>query len=195
MLPWGAQYRNLSTAEGHAWVSACLDGDHQLREARRLAQCALKEVDGGALSSTATLLAYSDGSVLAEDIEGSAAAILCINGREVCAITRLASADRALSSGRTKWGGLVMMLCIAQDVPCEIVLRLDNLQVVNAFNEMGHCVMNTTGCVVTTKTWPHLHGNWMRRAERKVLVASGRCTNLDILRRGKRPLSMINTRN
>ena len=102
MLPWGAQYRNLSTAEGHAWVSACLDGDHQLREARRLAQCALKEVDGDALSSTATLLAYSDGSVLAEGIEGSAAAILCINGREVCAITRLASADRALSSGRTE---------------------------------------------------------------------------------------------
>ena len=135
MLPWGAQYRNLSTAEGHAWVSACLDGDHQLREARRLAQCALKEVDGGALSSTATLLAYSDGSVLAEGIEGSAAAIVCINGREVCAITRLASADRALSSGRTEWGGLVMVLYIAQDIPCEIVLRLDNLQVVNAFND------------------------------------------------------------
>ena len=135
MLPWGAQYRNLSTAEGHAWVSACLDGDVQIREARRLAQSALEEVDGDALSSTATLLAYSDGSVLAEGIEGSAAAILCINGREVCAITRLASADRALSSGRTEWGGLVMVLYIAQDIPCEIVLRLDNLQVVNAFND------------------------------------------------------------
>ena len=82
-----------------------------------------------------TLLAYSDGSVLAEGIEGSAAAIVCINGREVCAVTRLASADRALSSGRTEWGGLVMVLYIAQDIPCEIVLRLDNLQVVNAFND------------------------------------------------------------
>ena len=135
MLPWGAQCRNLSTAEGRAWVSACLDGDHQLREARRLAQCALTEVGGDALCSTATLLAYSDGSVLAEGIEGSAAAIVCINGREVCAIIRLASADRALSSGRAEWGGLVMVLYIAQDIPCEIVLRLDNLQVVNAFND------------------------------------------------------------
>ena len=92
-------------------------------------------MDGGALCKTANLLAYSDGSVLAEGIEGSAAAILCINGREVCAVTRLASADRALSSGRAEWGSLVMVLYVDQDVPCEIVLRLDNLQVANAFND------------------------------------------------------------
>ena len=30
---------------------------------------------------------------------------------------------------------MLRVLYIAQDIPCEIVLRLDNLQVVNAFND------------------------------------------------------------
>ena len=64
MLPWGAQYRNLSTAAGHAWVAASLDDDPQLREARCSVKQALAEASGDALTPSVTLMAYSDGSVL-----------------------------------------------------------------------------------------------------------------------------------
>ena len=88
-----------------------------------------------------------------------------------------------------------MVLYIAQDVPCEIMLRLDNLQIVNAFNdrpwryEYDWLWRNDKDMAI------HSHGNWTRRVARKASVASGRCTSLVTPRRGKRPLSMINTRN
>ena len=82
-----------------------------------------------------TRLAYSDGSVLANGAAGSAAAIVCVGNNDVQATVRLASADVALSSGRAEWGGLIMVLVIATGVSAAIELRLDNLQVVNTFND------------------------------------------------------------
>ena len=60
--------------------------------------------------STPTLLAYSDGSVTANGALGSAAAILRIGTSAFFAIVRLASADTALSSGRSEWTGLLLVL-------------------------------------------------------------------------------------
>ena len=49
---------------------------------------------------------------------------------------RLASVDVvALSSGRSEWAGLVMVLYILREVRASVVLRLGNLQVVNIFND------------------------------------------------------------
>ena len=81
---------------------------------------------------TPTLLAYSDGSVTANGALGSAAAILCIGTHGVSAVVRLASADTALSSGRSEWTGLLLVLYIAKHVRGDLIVRLDNLQVVNA---------------------------------------------------------------
>ena len=54
---------------------------------------------------TRSLLAYSDGSVIAGGVEGFAAAVIRIGSVDVSATIRLAAADRALSSGRSEWAG------------------------------------------------------------------------------------------
>ena len=47
---------------------------------------------------------------------------------------RLASADTALSSGRSEWTGLLLVLNIAKHVRGALIVRLGNLQVVNGFH-------------------------------------------------------------
>ena len=69
--------------------------------------------------------AYSDGSVLAKGAEGSAAALVRVFGTDVSATVRLASVDVALSSGRSEWAGLVMVLYILREVRASVVLRLE----------------------------------------------------------------------
>ena len=49
-------------------------------------------------------------------------------------VVRLAPADRALSSGRVEWVGLVLVLYIARRARADITLRLGNIQVVNTYN-------------------------------------------------------------
>ena len=78
--------------------------------------------------------AYSDGSVLAKGVEGSAAALVRVFGTDISATVRLASVDVALSPGRSEWTGLVMVLYILREVHAPVVLRLGNLQVANTFN-------------------------------------------------------------
>ena len=56
------------------------------------------------------MLAYSDGSVITDGVEGSAAAIVCVGGTGITAIVRLAAADKPLSSGRSEWTGLLLVL-------------------------------------------------------------------------------------
>ena len=68
-------------------------------------------------------------------MEGSAAAILVIAGQEVTSVVRLAPAERALSSGRGGWVGLVLVLYIVRRVRADIALRLGNIQVVNTYND------------------------------------------------------------
>ena len=87
MLPWGSQYRNIVSREGHAWVLASLDSDPQVVAAALAAEDAARQLD---TTNMPSLLAYSDGSVIADGIEGSAAAVICIGGVDVSAVTVLA---------------------------------------------------------------------------------------------------------
>ena len=84
---------------------------------------------------TQTLLAYSNGSVTANGALGSAAAILCIGTHDGSAVVRLASAGTVLSSGRSEWTGLLLVLYIAKHVRGALIVRLGNLQVANAFTD------------------------------------------------------------
>ena len=85
---------------GHAWVAADLSADPQVM--RATSEAAELSAAEDRSQPTPTLLAYSDGSVTANDALGSAAAILCIGVHDVSAVVRLASADTALSSGRSE---------------------------------------------------------------------------------------------
>ena len=69
------------------------------------------------------LLAYSDGSVIADGVEGSAAAVVRIGDTDISATERLAAADRALSSGRSEWAGLLMVLYILRRVRAGVSMR------------------------------------------------------------------------
>ena len=113
-LPWGSRYRNLVTASGHAWVAFALEHDPQVREAATRAQAAAGVRDHDDSEDTdctiPVLGAYSDGSVLAKGVEGSAAALVRVFGTDVSATVRLASVGVVLSSGRSEWTGLVMVL-------------------------------------------------------------------------------------
>ena len=82
---------------------ASLDSDPQVAAAALAAEDAARQL--GARSETLPLLAYSDGSVTADGIEGSATAVIRIGSVGVCATVRLAAEDRALSSGRSEWAG------------------------------------------------------------------------------------------
>ena len=78
------------------------------------------------------------------------------------AIVRLASADTALSSGRAEWVGIVLALHIAQHVKGSLVVRLDNLQVVNAFND---------------GPGKFFRRNWLRRNDRDLATLAWRLVN------------------
>ena len=108
-----------------------------------------------------TLLAYSDASVTTNGALGSAAAMLRIGSNGVFAIVRLASADTALSSGRSEWTGLLLVLYIAKHVRGDLVVRLGNLQVANAF---------------TDGPW-RFRRNWLRRNDRDLVSLAWRLAN------------------
>ena len=148
MLPWGCHYRNLVSQAGHAWVAADLSADPQVARAMRTTTELSVAEDGS--QPIPTLLAYSDGSVTANSTLGSAAAMLRIGSNDVFAIVRLASADTALSSGRSEWTGLLLVLYIAKHVRGDLVVRLVNLQLANAF---------------TDGPW-RFRRNWLRRNDR-----------------------------
>ena len=76
MLPWGSQYRNIVSREGHAWVLASLDSDPQVAAAALAAEDAGRQL--GASREKLSLLEHSDGSVIADGIEGSAAAVIVL---------------------------------------------------------------------------------------------------------------------
>ena len=107
---------------------------------------------------TPALLAYSDGSVTANGALGSAAAMLRIGTSDVFAIVRLASADTALSSGRSEWTGLLLILHIARHVRGDLAMRLGNLQVANIF---------------TDGSWK-FRRNWLRRNDRDLATLAWR---------------------
>ena len=159
MLPWGCHYRNLVSQAGHAWVAADLNTDPQVKHAMNEATELSAAEDRS--QPTPTLLAYSDGSVTANGALGSAAAIRRIGGHGVSAIVRLASADTALSSGRSEWTGLLLVLYIGKHLRGDLVLRLGNLQVANAF---------------TDGPWG-FRRNWLRRNDRDLASLAWRLAN------------------
>jgi len=63
MLPWGSQYRNIVSREGHAWVLASLDSAPQVEAAALAAEDAARQLGAG--EEKLYLLAYSDGSMIA----------------------------------------------------------------------------------------------------------------------------------
>ena len=101
-----------------------------------------------------TVQAYSDGSVIGNGVEGSASAIVRLGGRDVSSTIRMASADAPLSSGRAEWAGLVEVLFMIRRVRARVEIRLDNLQVVNTFNDGD---------------WQFVR-NWLRRNDRDMAV-------------------------
>ena len=159
MLPWGCHYRNLVLQAGHAWVAADLSADPQVaRATREAAELSAAEDRSQPIP---TLLAYSDGSVTANGALGSAAAMLRIGLNGAFAIVRLASANTALSSGRSEWTGLLLVLHIAKHIRGGLVVRLDNLQVFNAF---------------TDGPW-RFRRNWLRRNNRDLASLAWRLAN------------------
>ena len=97
---------------------AALAADPQVAAAARAAE---EAVQSSGLHSTLlallALLAYSDSSVIADGVEGSVAAVVRISDEEFSATVWLAAADRALSSGRSEWAGLLMVLCSVSHSP------------------------------------------------------------------------------
>ena len=85
---------------GHAWVAADIRADPQVARAMRTAT----ELSAAAADSQPlpTLLLYSDGSVTTNGALGSAAAVLRIGPEDAFTTVRIASADTALSSGRSE---------------------------------------------------------------------------------------------
>ena len=75
-----------------------------------------------AVEAMVQMLAYSDGSVIADGVKGSAAAIVCVGGTDITAIVRLAAADRPLSLGWSEWTGLLLVLCIVRRVRADVAL-------------------------------------------------------------------------
>ena len=110
-----------------------------MREAATRAQAAAAALGNddsdGTDDDIPVLGSYSDGSVLAKGVEGSAAALMRVFCTHVSAAVRLASVDIALLAGRSDWTGLVMVLYILREVRASVVLRLDNLQAANTFND------------------------------------------------------------
>jgi ribonuclease HI len=170
-LPWGSHYGNLTSRSAHAWVAVDVATDPQVKAAMEKAtELQLEE----GFEPHHKILAYSDGSVLANGEAGSAAAIVCMGNSDAQATVRLASADVALSSGRAEWGGLIMVLVIATGVSAAIELRLDNLQVVNTFND---------------GEWRYRR-NWLRRNDWDMAMLAWALNDARV-RAGKGPLAVI----
>ena len=110
-------------------MAFALEHDAQVREAATRAQAvaAARDHDNsdGTDGNIPVLGAYSDGSMLAKGVESSAAALVRVFGTDVSATVRPASVDVALSSGRSEWTGLVMVLYILREVRASVVLRLE----------------------------------------------------------------------
>ena len=114
ILPYGCQFRDTTSSAGHAWVKAGIRDDVQVRRAIEQIEAVVRCCSG---ATPLVLSAYSDGSVMGRGVAGSAAIAIETPDGEVVATVRLAPTDVALSSGRTEWGGLVMVLVAVSESP------------------------------------------------------------------------------
>ena len=131
-LPYGSHFRDTTSSAGHEWVNADIRNDDQVRDAVAQVEAIIRRHTG---AQPLVLSAYSDGSVTGRGVAGSTEIVIETADGEVVATIRLAPMDVALSSGRTEWVGLVMVLIAAASHPAKIELRLGNIQVVNTFND------------------------------------------------------------
>ena len=141
--------------EGHAWILADLARDPQVAVAAA-AELAEGMSSAMALGPIIQMFAYSDGSVIWGGVEGSAVAIVCVNGTAITATVRLAAAYKPLSSGRSEWTGLLLVLCIVRRVQAHVALRLGNLQVVtrSATAWRGTSTIGYARTIETWRRWP-----------------------------------------
>ena len=132
ILPYGSQLRDTTSSAGNALANTDIHEDAQVRDAVAQVEATIRR---HAETQPLVLSAYSDGSVTGRGVACSAAIVIETTGGDVVATIRLAPTDMALSSGRTEWVGLVMVLIAAASHPARIELRLDNIQIVNTFND------------------------------------------------------------
>ena len=107
ILSYDSRFRDTTSPAGHAWVNADIRDDDQVKNAVAQVEAAIRRHTG---TQPLVLSAYSDGSVTGRGVAGSAAIVIETADGEVVATVRLAPTDVALSSGRTEWVGLVMVL-------------------------------------------------------------------------------------
>ena len=110
ILPHDSQSCDTTSSAGHAWVNADIRNDDQVKDAVAQVEATIRRHAG---AQPLVLSAYSDGSVTGRGVAGSAAIVIETADGEVVATIRLTSTDVALSSGRTEWVGLVMVLIAA----------------------------------------------------------------------------------
>ena len=107
ILPYGSQLRDTTSSAGRACVNADIRKDLQVSEAVAQIEATIRRHPE---TQPLVLSAYSDGSVAGRSVASSAAIAIKTTDGEVVATVRLAPTDIALSSGRTEWVGLVMVL-------------------------------------------------------------------------------------
>ena len=173
------------TAPGHAWVAFALEHDPQERQAATRARAAAGVQDHDDNDDTddgnipVLVDAYSGGSVLAKGVGGSAAALVRVSGTDVSATVRLASVDVSLSSGRSEWRGVVMVLYILREVRASVVLRAasprQSTQVVNIFND---------------GEW-RFRRNWLRRNDRDMVMLAWVLDRSDKTHETKRKICVL----
>jgi hypothetical protein len=131
ILGFGSHYLAKMSHAAHALVHGELYDDPEVQRATMEAE----KLAGLAGSAHLTLDAYSDGGVAGSGAEGSGAAIIRFGGTDVTLYIRLVPVGRRLSSGRAEWVGLLLILAVLRRIKATVTVRLDNIQVVNAYND------------------------------------------------------------
>ena len=131
ILGFGSHYLSKMSLAAHALVHGELFDDPEVKRATLEAETSV-----GQLSNAHPRLdAYSDGRVAGSGAEGSGAAIIRFEGTDVTLNIRLVPVGRRLSSGRAERVGLLLLLAVLRRVKATVTARLDNTQVVNAYND------------------------------------------------------------
>ena len=131
ILGFGSHYLSKMSHAAHALVHGELFDDPEVRRATSEAEKLAETLNDDKLR----LDAYSDGGVAGSGSEGSGAAIIRFKGTDVTLNIRLVPVGRRLSSGRAEWVGLLLILAVLRRIKATVTVRLDNIQVVNAYND------------------------------------------------------------
>ena len=131
ILGFGSHYLSRMSQAAHALVHGELFDDPEVKRATLEAETLAAQMT----DAHPGLDAYSDGGVAGSGAEGSGAAIIRFGGTDVTLNIRLVPVGRRLSSGRAEWVGLLLILAVLRRIKATVTVRLDNIQVVNAYND------------------------------------------------------------